>query len=268
LLQFHDIVLVNEYMTAFWRNLEASSGEQSLQYFLRRRFMVPGSLLVKRLVVDPYRLGLILNIDTERQWISELSAIFNKAMYWQKISTIAIVRNTIDRSSNTPWKVEKWSLCNKILFIDGDFININWTGGWITVGVLLLLCAISCGISLLEFASRKNVTWQLLRSNTAKWIEDELDKLRAIGDKTDNWMEEAVGKMRTDTSRWKQKMLDNVRGMRMNTGWWTQRELSRLRRIPHQDIPVNLDTLSTPAQQSVDEEPDDPIPQVYRPPGR
>lgn len=142
----------------FWRNLESSSGERSLQYFLRRRFLFPGSLLVKRVIIDPYHLGLIMNIDAECPWISELSAIFNKAMYWQKIETLAIVQNTINHSNGTPFDYEKLSLCDRIIFIDGDFTSINWTRGWITVGVLLLLCTISCGVSLREWASRKNVT--------------------------------------------------------------------------------------------------------------
>jgi hypothetical protein len=175
-----------------------------------------------------------------------------------------MVQNTIDRSNDTPWDNNKWSLCDKIFSINGDFTNINWTGGWSTVGVLLLVCSISRGISLLEWASRKNITWQQLRSNTVKWIEDRLDKMRAMRGKTANWMQETVGRMRTNTSKWKQKMLDNIRGARINTGRWTQRELIRLRSFPHQDIPVNLETLSAPALQPVDEEPDNPILQVYR----
>jgi hypothetical protein len=48
----------------------------------------------------------------------------------------------------------KYSLCDRILFIDADFTNINWIGMWITVVVLLVFCAISYGISLLEWASQ------------------------------------------------------------------------------------------------------------------
>jgi hypothetical protein len=232
LRQFNDFDIVNGYMAVFWRNLESSSGEQSPQYFLRRRFLLLDPLLVKRFVLDPYRAGLVINIDAERQWISELSALFNKASYWQKITTLAIVRNTLDHQNNTPFDLGKLSLCDKILFLDADFTNINWIGMWITGGVLLLPCIISYGIPLLEWASKNNISLR----NREGWEQ-----------------------MRIDTSKWARKRLDRITKMRVDTSKWVQNMLDRIRAIPHQDVPVNLSTLPAQAPRIPDEEPDDPV---------
>jgi hypothetical protein len=268
LQQFNDIDTVREYMVVFWRNLESSSGEQSLQYFIRRRFILPNPLLVKPLVLDPFRISMIRNIDTERQWISELSALFNKARYWQKITTLAIVRNTLNRKNNTPFDLGKYSLCDKILFIDADFTNINWIGMWITVGVLLLLWIISYGVSLLEWASRNNISlmnrevWEQFRINTSKWLQKNLDRICKIRIDTSKWLQkklDRIRKIRIDTSKWLQKKLDRIRRIRIDTSKWAEKILDRISGIPRQDVPVNLSTLPAQAPRPLDEEPDDPV---------
>jgi hypothetical protein len=127
LWRFNDIDTIMEYVTVFGATLESSS---RLQCFLQRRLVLPNPLLVGLYVLDPYRVSLITRIDTERQWISELAAMFNKAIYWQKLTNLAIVQNTLDRKNSTSFDLNIplrriVSRCDRILFINADFANIN-----------------------------------------------------------------------------------------------------------------------------------------------
>src|SRR5271156_1823856 len=38
--------------------------------------------------------------------------------------------------------IRDWSLCGRILFRDGDHININWIGFWASVESLTLICLV------------------------------------------------------------------------------------------------------------------------------
>jgi hypothetical protein len=183
--QLKDPELPIEFARVFMRNLE-NTLDNGLQYFLQRRLHLPNPLLVRPMAIDVYRNSFITDIDIEHQWISELGALFDKAMYWQKITTLAVVQNTLDRKFNTPIDPRIYSLCDKILFIDADFTNINWIGMWISVGVLLLFCMISYGISLLTWASENKVNllnrevWRQLRINTSKWVQKMSDRIGGI----------------------------------------------------------------------------------------
>ena len=119
----------------------------------------------------------------------------------------------------------KYSLCDRILFIDADFTNINWIRMWIIVVVLLVLCVISYGISLLEWASRNREVQQQLRTETFNWV---------------------------------QKKLGRIRRMPTNTFKWVQKKLGRIRGIPYQNVP--LSTLPAQARRLHDEEPDNTLP--------
>jgi hypothetical protein len=184
--QLNESETIAEYMSVFWKNLEFSSGQHSLQHFLQLRLLLPDPLLVKPFILDLdfRRISLITDINPDQQWILELATLFNKAMYWQKVTTLAIVQNTLDYQNNTPFDSGVYSLCDKILFINGDFTNINWIGMWITVGVLLLVCMISYGISLLEWFSRNKVSllkkddWQRMGRNISKWVRKCLERMR------------------------------------------------------------------------------------------
>jgi hypothetical protein len=183
LRQFHDGDL--DYVRVFQRNLGLLKGSSGLQEFLKKRLLLPNPLLLRPWVMDPSGISLIYQgMDAERQWISELAALFNKAMYWQKISALALVQNTPDQLDTHDWG--KDSLCDRILFYDGDFTNINWIGMWITVGVLLLVCIISYGISLMEWASEKKFslskreTWRELWEIAFKRMKKISDRIRGI----------------------------------------------------------------------------------------
>jgi hypothetical protein len=182
LRQFNDVDTVIEYATIFWKNLEYN---KSLQQFLQRLLRLPNPLLAKPTVLDLHGIAVIWDINTERQWIKELAALFNKALYWQKILTLAVVQNALDRKNNTP-HLWNFAICDKILIVNADFTNINWIGMWITVGLLILVCIISYGISFLEWASQINISplsrevWQQLDKNASRWVKKWLDRIRDI----------------------------------------------------------------------------------------
>jgi len=54
---------------------------------------------------------------------------------------------------------EKHSLCNRILFRDADYTNINWIGLWITTASLIFFCLASYFIELIDKNTRK--AWNL-----------------------------------------------------------------------------------------------------------
>lgn len=231
LRQFDDFDTVMECMAVFYRNMGSFNGygDSSLQYFLLKQFLLEDPLLAKGYGVGPDRISMITNINAKSQWISELAALFNKAGYWQKINFLAIVRNSLDRENSTPMDLGKYSLCDRILFIDADFTNINWIGMWITLVVMLVLCVISYGTSLLEWASRNREVQQQLRIKTSNWV---------------------------------QKKFGRICRMPTNTFKWVQKKLGRIRGIPHQN--VLLSTLPAQARRLHDEEPDNtpPLPLV------
>jgi hypothetical protein len=233
LRQFDDFDAVMECMAVFYRNLGPINGygDSGLQFFLLKQFLLENPLLAKGFGVGPDRISMITNINAKSQWISELAALFNKAGYWQKINFLAIVRNSLDHKNSTPMDLGKFSLCDKILFIDGDFTNINWILMWIIVIILLLLCVISYGISLLEWPFRK--IFSLMKREDRQ-------------------------QLRTDTSNWVQEKLGRIRRMASNTSNWVQQKLGRIRGIPHQNIP--LSTLRAQARRLHDEEPDNTLP--------
>jgi hypothetical protein len=144
LLLSFGLELMMDYVSVFTRNLEILTS--SVLHFLQRRTNLRRALLAPQMRLSPMSPGMIYNIDSARQWILELDALFSKAMVWQKMRTLSIIDNDNDYSNNTllaPGKPSAASLCDRILLIDGDYTNISWLGIWIMISILLLLCLIS-----------------------------------------------------------------------------------------------------------------------------
>jgi hypothetical protein len=115
--------------------------------------------------INPTNPGMIYNIDSARQWILELDALFSKAMVWQKMRTFSIINNDNDYSNSAllpPGKPSAVSLCDKILLINGDYTNISWLGIWIMITILLMLCLISYADVFIEWGFK--YIWVLLYS--------------------------------------------------------------------------------------------------------
>jgi hypothetical protein len=72
---------------------------------------------------------MIANINNAQQWILELNAIFLKAIIWQKIRILSVVQNNNDHTNKTYILAgtdhKTTSLYDRILLINGDYININ-----------------------------------------------------------------------------------------------------------------------------------------------
>ena len=174
-----------DYSYIFERSFEAMTNGFLLQRFIQYQFALENPLLVKLRPMRPFYVSVVEEIDTERQWVTELAALFTKAMYWQKISNLAIVQNEVDTTNYTRLgKDTEWfSLCNKIIFVDPDFININLIGACSLVGVLFLLCVVSCGISCRKWVFQYSIdpffleAIQQLRRDASKWVRKYMDML-------------------------------------------------------------------------------------------
>ncbi|PMD29349.1 hypothetical protein L207DRAFT_538952 [Hyaloscypha variabilis F] len=163
LLLSFGLELSMDYIKVFDRNLEINAS--SLLDFLQRRTNLRRPLLAPQLRLNPTNPGVIRNIDSARQWILELDALFSKAVVWQKMRTLSFINNDNDYSNNTllpPGKPFVASLCDRILLINGDYTNINWIGIWIPIVFLLLLCLISYADAFIEWGFK--YIWVLLYS--------------------------------------------------------------------------------------------------------
>jgi len=152
-----------DYVKVFDRNLEICAS--SVLDFLQRRTNLRRPLLAPQMRLNPTNPGVIRDIDSARQWILELDALFSKAVVWQKMRTLSIIDNDNDYSNNTlllPGKLSAASLCDRILLINGDYTNINWLGILILIAFLLLLWLISYADVFIEWGFK--YIWVLLYS--------------------------------------------------------------------------------------------------------
>jgi hypothetical protein len=239
LRQFDDFDAVQECMAVFYRDFGPNGiGASGLQFFLLKQFLLEHPLLAKGHGVGPDHISMVTNINTQFQWIFELAALLNKAGYWQKINFLATVRNSLDRKDSTPTDLGRYSLCDKILFIDADYTSIKWLEMWMVLGVQVLLCLTSYGIPLLDRDVR-----QRLRTDTSNWVQKKLRRMRQVN---------------TDISKWVQKKLGGIRPMFKDTLKWIRTRLVRGRGISQQNIA--LSTLPAQARRLYDEEPDNTLP--------
>jgi hypothetical protein len=174
--RFYSNDTLDEYVRVFFRNQQSHFDQNGLQRFLRRQITLQNPpLLIRSTLMAPQRYSSVSGIDTEKQWISELAALFAKFMYWQKLETRRIIQNTIDHRNGTPASgsyLEPLSLCDMILLTDGDFTNISWIGMWVTLAVLIAVCSISCKVVFEEWKSQNKDTWNQFREDFGSDIND------------------------------------------------------------------------------------------------
>jgi hypothetical protein len=94
--------------------------------------------------------------DYREQWVMEVETWFIKAILgaiFQIQDTALYSVRKIDSSFSDKY-IREWSLCGRILFRDGDYININWIGFWATVGSLTLLCLVGNQVESVHEVSR------------------------------------------------------------------------------------------------------------------
>jgi hypothetical protein len=110
------------------------------------------------LLLATYRLNsggirIIDNIDPIRQWIFELEALFMKTIYWQKIKILNIVQNDIipENATSPSGYISLRYLCDRVIFVDGGYININLIGICVVVPSLLIICLLSYAIPQMEW---------------------------------------------------------------------------------------------------------------------
>jgi hypothetical protein len=223
-----------DYIDVFSRNLEYAS----VHAFLLRRLLLPNPLLLATYRFNSAGIRIIDNIDSMRQWIFELEALFIKTISWQKIKTLNIAQNDIipeNATSPPPWSdISRRSLCDRIIFVDGDYININWIGMCAVVSSLLIICLLSYAIPQIE------------------WVVGALKPLPGMTPYViDSVSEHAKPYIK---GAWKPLF---------NLGCWVGKRLEKIckvrfinpRRQRNSPNEINLDALP----RSLDEEPDDPI---------
>jgi hypothetical protein len=88
--------------------------------------------------------GIMPNMDPQEQWIFEVKVWFRKAI----LAAIFDVRMAVLFPLKTldpplAWLAKEYSLCDRILFRDSDFTNINWTGLCAIISSLVFICLVS-----------------------------------------------------------------------------------------------------------------------------
>jgi hypothetical protein len=82
-------------------------------------------------------------MDPNEQWIQETQAWFQKAMLLVRVLILKIAQNELAPGQLPLNPIREYSLCDLILLLDGDYINIDWIGMWITLAVLIIICIAS-----------------------------------------------------------------------------------------------------------------------------
>jgi hypothetical protein len=110
----------------------------SLYYFLSTRTEWFGMLPLR----NPYRVDrMVLPDDTNEMWVQEVETWFRKSI----LQAILILRtgarfNMVNFTNHESFK-DANGFCSRILFRDGNYININWIGFWVTVSTMALIWA-------------------------------------------------------------------------------------------------------------------------------
>lgn len=218
--QDHEIAW--DYFDVFSRSLEYSS----VHAFLRRRMSLPRLVLLA-----PYHYsnstsaGILHIIDSKRQWIFDLEALFTKAGYWRKIQMLTIIQNGfIPENATLPsvWSLmRRKSLCNRIIFRDSDYLTLDWIGLCATMLSLFVVCLLSY--------STLSVEWLLgIFLAVTSWVWEHVT----------NTYSDLLPKSRW----WERIRFQKICGVRFLT---PERE-------GYQSPGINMDTLR-------EEDPDDPI---------
>ena len=85
-----------------------------------------------------------------------MSATFQRSVGTESGFRLArsLVQNSVNHGngtlSNSTIHNKSFSLCDKIILIDTDFINISWNRMWMTTGELLVVYLLSYGVKSLE----------------------------------------------------------------------------------------------------------------------
>jgi hypothetical protein len=82
--------------------------------------------------------------NSTEEWMEEVELWFMKTILQSILTTqTGALYALMDRKSLPPWFSGHHSLCDRILFRDADYTNINWIGLWAVISSLALICLIS-----------------------------------------------------------------------------------------------------------------------------
>jgi hypothetical protein len=118
------------------------------------RFVFKGSLFnylhVRRgtqvLLTSIYRLSEVVPyINPTEQWVSEVQAWFETAFLRARFTMLSVVQRAGPRTKQPDLDeaVDPTYLCDRILFLDDNYTNVDFLGLMATLSALLILCAIS-----------------------------------------------------------------------------------------------------------------------------
>ncbi|KAG4441176.1 hypothetical protein IFR05_003347 [Cadophora sp. M221] len=108
------------------------------QYLLRRRG-------VQSLLLSMYRFGnYVYQVDAEAQWVREVRAWFETAFLTCRYGILDLVQNQdspLDEAARNPDALGQ--LCDRVLFLDGDYTNVDAKGLFACIVVFGLLVVVS-----------------------------------------------------------------------------------------------------------------------------
>lgn len=192
--------LAFDYFAIFDRLLELETS--SILSFLQKTTRLGRPMLMAPMVIAPGT-PQIAEIDGTRQWTRELEVLLAKATIWQNMCIKDIVQNLDSHENSTllssgSGNLTLMKLCDRILFTNGDYTNIDvmWTA--ISMGTMVILCIFShpaihvpCVDKIFDWsgslkssgrvvAGVARALWDALRQRRSPWIR-WMTKPRPVG---------------------------------------------------------------------------------------
>jgi hypothetical protein len=133
----------------------------SVADYLRDRMYTTIPLTKSAPWMDDFGIGLR---GSKEQWLVEVEVWFMKGI----LSSILSTENGARIARWRKWENDypgnynsEHSLCNRILFRDAGYTNINLVGFWTTVGLFTLICLVSYGVKSLD--GKATMIWETLK---------------------------------------------------------------------------------------------------------
>jgi hypothetical protein len=98
------------------------------------------------LLISIYRLSSVVPyIKPTEQWISEVKAWFETAFLTARFTMLSVVQRAGPRTKQPDLNdlIDPMHMCDRILFLDDNYTNLDFVGLMVTLSALLILCATS-----------------------------------------------------------------------------------------------------------------------------
>ena len=130
------------------------------------------------------------------QWVTEVELWFMKTILQSIITTQSGAQTALVDRRNLPKNFSASpSLCDRILFRDGDYTNINWIGYWTVISALTIICLSSFLRAPLYTQQRWSGAWKtVLCSITSKFRRGRVNNIDSIDQQSQRRLPQVFGR--------------------------------------------------------------------------